>query len=208
MLGIFGGTFDPVHFGHLRPALEALEALALDELRFVPAARPNLRDAPMASPEQRLAMLRLAVAGQPGFAVDARELARPGVSYMADTLASLREEIGARPLCLILGSDAFARLHRWHAWERIPRLAHLVVAHRPGWDGQELAAPLEALLAARECAPEALRQRPAGGVTRLSVTPLDISATRIRELRGRGREIRYLLPEAVRQYIHEHRLYT
>jgi len=201
MLGIFGGTFDPIHFGHLRPALEALESLALDALRFVPASRPNLRDVPQASAEQRLAMLRLAVAGQPGFAVDTRELARPGVSYTVDTLTSLREEMGEKPLCLILGSDAFARLHCWHAWERIPRLAHIVIAHRPGWDGQDLAAPLEALLAERECEAEALRQRPAGGITRLAVTPLDISATRIRELCSQGREIRYLLPEAVRQYI-------
>ena len=208
MIGIFGGTFDPVHFGHLRPALEVMEALSLEEVRFIPAGRPNLRDAPQASAEQRLAMLERAVAGQPGFVIDEREIHRQGVSYMVDTLASVREEIGARPLCLILGYDAFLKLHRWHRWERIPELAHLVVAHRPGWDGQGPDAPLQRLLAERSCAADALADRPAGCIVRVAVTQLDISATRIRELVHGGRDIRFLLPDSVRDYIIEQRLYT
>jgi len=208
MIGIFGGTFDPVHFGHLRPALEVMEALSLDEVRFIPAGRPNLRDAPQADAGQRLVMLARAVDGQSGFLIDEREIHREGISYMVDTLASLREEIGARPLCLILGYDAFLKLPHWHQWERIPELAHIVVAHRPGWDGQVPEAPLQRWLAERSCEAEALADRPAGGIVRVAVTQLDISATRIRELCRAGRDIRYLTPDAVREYILDNHLYT
>ena len=132
-IGIFGGTFDPIHYGHLRTAFELLQALRLGELRFMPAGNPPHREQPMASAEQRVAMVRAATAGQPGFTVDDRETRREGPSYSVDTLAGLRAEHPTRPLCLIVGMDAFLGLPKWHQWQDILKLAHLVVAHRPGW---------------------------------------------------------------------------
>lgn len=211
-VGLFGGTFDPVHYGHLRPALEILEALALDRLLFIPAREPPHRGPPLATPAQRLAMLRLAVADQPGFVIDERELARPGPSYSVDTLRSLRAELGPDlPLCLIVGLDAFLGLGSWHRWEEIPTLANLVVAHRPGWRlepgerGSEGA--LSWLRGHQLTEPRLLHERPAGGVWLQPVTPLDISATGIRAHVGRGSSPRYLLPDPVWRYIQEQGLY-
>ena len=133
MIGVLGGTFDPIHYGHLRPAKEALVTLGLDQLRFVPAARPPHRRSPVASAEQRLRMVELAVADEPCFVVDDREFGRPGPSYTVDTLISMREEFGERTLCLLMGTDAFDGLDTWHCWQRLPQLAHLVVMYRPGW---------------------------------------------------------------------------
>ncbi|MCK9532655.1 MAG: nicotinate-nucleotide adenylyltransferase [Gammaproteobacteria bacterium] len=212
-VGLFGGTFDPVHFGHLRPALECLVALGLPELRLIPSAMPPHRAAPVASPEQRLAMLRLAAADQPGFVVDARELQRPGPSYTVDTLRELRAELGdARPLCLLLGTDAFLGLPSWHHWQALPELAHLVVMHRPGFPREALAEradeAVRALLAARQLAsPTDLHGRPAGGIWLQPVTALDISATAIRASIGAGGSARYLLPDAVWRYIEQNGLY-
>jgi nicotinate-nucleotide adenylyltransferase len=202
-VGILGGTFDPVHFGHLRAALEMLENLGLAEVRLVPCGQPPHRHAPVASAAGRRAMLELAVAGQPGLRVDGRELERPGPSYMVDTLAELRAELGATPLCLLLGSDAFLGLPQWHRWQELLSLAHLVVMHRPGWRlDDSLPAPLAGLLAARRVAAAAdLAAQPAGHILLTAVTPLDISATAIRALIGAGRSPRYLLPEAVWEHI-------
>ena len=208
--GIFGGTFDPIHFGHLRAALELYERLPLDEVRLVPASIPPHREEPGAPPEQRLAMVRAAADDQPGFVVDERELRREGPSYMVDTLQSLRDELGEVSLCLLLGLDAFLGLPRWHRWERLAELAHLVVAHRPGWhlDGAEGAgkAAVE-LLEQRRCPAEVLRQRPAGGVVLQEITPLAISATAIRHLVREGRSPRYLIPDAVWRIIKRDNLY-
>ena len=131
-IGVFGGTFDPIHYGHLRAALEVKEALELSSVLFLPSSGPPHRRAPIASAAQRLQMVRLAVEGQPGFSVDDREIARGGVSYMVDTLVSLRSELGDTPLCLILGMDAFLGLDRWHRWHDLPGLTHFAVGHRPG----------------------------------------------------------------------------
>ncbi|MDD3517103.1 MAG: nicotinate-nucleotide adenylyltransferase [Chromatiales bacterium] len=209
MIGILGGTFDPVHFGHLRPALELLEGLPLDELRLLPCGVPPHRDAPAVSAAHRRAMLERAIDGQPGFRIDTRELDRPGPSYMVDTLASLREELGAAcPIALILGMDAFLGLPTWHRWERIPQLAHLLVMERPGARLPE-DGPLAALVqTGRADAAQALRESPSGRILTWSVTQLDISATRIRALVADGRSVRYLLPAAVNDYIHEHGLYA
>lgn len=212
-IGIFGGTFDPVHYGHLRPALEVMEALELEELRLIPGRVPPHRGAPGASPEARLAMLRLAVADQPGFVVDEREMARAGPSYSVDTLSSLRIEYGPeRPLCLIVGLDAFLGLGSWHRWEEIPKLAHIVVTHRPGWQLEPHTVPgardaLALLERARLESRQALASAPAGGVWLEAVTQLEISATDVRRRRRAGRSIRYLLPDAVRRYIDENELY-
>lgn len=212
-IGIFGGTFDPVHYGHLRPALEVMESLELEELRLVPGRVPPHREAPGAGPAARLDMLRLAISDQPGFVIDERELGREGPSYSVDTLHSLRAELGPdRPICFVVGLDAFLGLGSWHRWEEIPGLAHIVVTHRPGWEFEPHTVPgaedaLALLQRARLDSREALLSAPAGGVWLEAVTQLAISATDIRRRRGAGRSIRFLLPDAVRRYIHENGLY-
>ncbi len=206
-IGILGGTFDPIHYGHLRPALELLEALELAEVRFVPCRIPAHRATPSVTAEQRLALVRLATADQPGFVADERELRREGPSYMVDTLASLRADFGDTPLCLIVGADAFRDLPTWRRWRELTRWAHLVVMRRPGAP-QSLPPALEEFVTPRVIHdPLGLRQKPAGGVLFQPVTQLDISATRIRVLLARGQSPRYLLPEAVLAAIHDRALY-
>lgn len=206
-VGIFGGTFDPIHYGHLRVALEVLEALDLAELRLLPARQPPHRDTPGASPEQRLTLLRLAVSEQPGFVIDERELHRAGPSYMVDTLASLRAELPHSPLCLLVGRDAFGDLPGWSRWTQLFELAHLVVLTRPG-DWPSLPTALQAEIDQRRLAEAAdLARRSAGGIWFQEVTPLAISATRIRALLEVGRSPRYLLPDRVHDFIRTHGLY-
>jgi nicotinate-nucleotide adenylyltransferase len=196
-IGIFGGTFDPVHYGHLRPALELYQDLGLDHVRFIPAAHPPHREAPRVSPGKRLALLRMAVAGEPALRVDDRELRRPGPSFMVDTLESLRRDLAPAPLCLLLGEDAFLGLPGWHRWGEILGLAHLVVATRPG-SMQVRDARLTTLLAEhRVDDPNLLMQSTAGCVLVHSVTPLGISATAIRGLLKMGLSARFLLPDEV-----------
>ena len=131
-IGILGGTFDPIHIGHLRLGEEALQQLCLNQIRFIPAGRPPLRDAPSASPEQRLEMVKLSIADHPDFVVDDSEVMAATQSYTVETLERLRIDFGAeRPLVLLLGQDAFERLESWHRWEEIFSLAHVAVATRP-----------------------------------------------------------------------------
>jgi len=204
MIGVFGGTFDPIHYGHLRPAQEAFAGLGLSELRFVPAGAPPLRAPPAASAVQRRAMIELAIRDLPGFRVDDRELQRPGPSYTVDSLESLRAELGATPLCLLLGMDQFLGFERWHHWRDIPELAHLVVLNRPGLVPE----PLPDWAAARHTPHlQRLHDRPAGLLAFLTVRPQDISATRIRGAVARGESIDGLVPPAVREYIVSNRLY-
>lgn len=207
-VGVFGGTFDPIHYGHLRPALELLEFLNLAEIRFIPCRVPVHRDTPSITAEQRLELVRLATVGQAGFVVDDRELRRPGPSYMVDTLTSLREEIGtAVPLCLILGSDAFRELATWRRWRELTDLAHLVVMQRPG-TALVLPPELDAFVTPRlSDDPLALHERPAGSILLQPVTQLAISATQVRALLARGQSVRYLLPETVLDHIHDRALY-
>lgn len=206
MIGILGGTFDPIHHGHLRIALEVQEILALREVRFIPCRHPPHRAEPSATAEQRLALLRLALADTPGFVVDTRELERPGPSYMVDTLASLRAESGAAPLCLILGYDAFLGLPGWHRWRNLLDYAHWVVVQRPGLI-QPLSGALAVLQQERRLEPEQLMTAPCGGICFLPVSQLDISATQIRTLLRSGRNPRYLLPDAVLRLIRQSRCY-
>jgi nicotinate-nucleotide adenylyltransferase len=202
MIGIFGGTFDPVHFGHLRPVLDLQQALGLTELRLLPCRQPPHRDQPYASPEQRLTMLQLATHGEAGLAIDERELRRDGPSYMVDTLLSLRAELGdACPVALLIGMDALHGLDRWHRWREVVDLCHVVVATRPGWtppqDGE-----VAALVRARQVEDATLlRSQAAGKLMFCPVTLLDISASRIRALLADGKSPRYLLPGAVLEYI-------
>ena len=208
-IGLLGGTFDPVHHGHLRMALESAELLGLDELRLVPVNVPALRTTPGATPAQRIEMLRLATRDVPGLVVDDRELRRGGVSYSIDTLREIRLETGDQDrLCMILGEDAFAGLERWKEWQRLLDYAHIVVLTRPG----DTAAPGAALMgwAAAHLeadAGAALRQASRGRLLRLALTQLAISSTHVRALIGAGRNPRFLLPEPVLGYIHQHRIY-
>jgi nicotinate-nucleotide adenylyltransferase len=202
-IGIFGGTFDPIHFGHLRTAFELLQALRLAEVRLVPAGSPPHRGAPLCDAQHRLAMVRAAIAGQPGFLVDDREIRRQGPSYAVTTLRELRAEAPARPVCLIVGMDAFLGLPQWHEWRAILGLAHVVVAHRPGWMAPD-SGPLGELLAA--CSTkrvEDLHDAPAGRIHVRPVTQLEISSTELRQLIVSGSDPRYLLPDAVRAIIRD-----
>ncbi|MCB2264212.1 MAG: nicotinate-nucleotide adenylyltransferase [Candidatus Thiosymbion ectosymbiont of Robbea hypermnestra] len=208
MIGVFGGTFDPIHFGHLRPALELLQGLPLREIRFVPLRTAVHRTQPVATAAQRLAMVRAAVAGQPGFVADDRELRRTGDSYSYDTLASLRAELGPRlPICLLTGRDAFAELPTWYRWRDIADLAHWVVMRRPGADAAtdpELRHWMAPRLATD---PAVLPRTPGGRVLFRDVTQLDISATAIRARIALGLSPGFLLPEGVLAFIEREGLY-
>ena len=209
-VGIFGGTFDPVHFGHLRVALELQEGLDLERVLMIPAAHPPHRDTPSVSGEHRLRMLEHALTGQSLLVADRRELDRPGPSRTVDTLRSLRAEVGdASPLCLLLGLDAFLDLATWYQWEDIPQLAHIVVAHRPGWAVDEASNndALEPLRRNEVTTPQALHTRPAGLLYHHQVTSLAISATLIRASIYGGGSAAYLVPAEVWRYIQLHNLY-
>jgi len=207
-VGVFGGTFDPIHLGHLRTAFELLEGLDLEEVRFIPAARPPHREAPGAGAELRLAMVRAATEGQPGFVVDDRELRRAGPSYTVLTLAELRAELGVRPICLVVGMDAFAGLPGWHRWQELLELAHLVVAHRPGWNAPASGAVGELLQTCRADDVADLHGSSNGRILVRPVTQLEISSTRLRDIVASGRDPRYLVPEPVRAIISETACYT
>jgi len=214
LLGVFGGTFDPVHYGHLRLAEEAREALDLRSVLWIPAGQPPLRQAPAATAAQRLAMLRLALAGNAAFELDDTEAREPAPSYSITTLERLRLAQGAeQPLVLLLGVDAFLGLPNWHRWRELLTFAHIAVATRPGYaldvcNSHQLAEPLASELHAR------LRQRTddlktaaAGYIVSFEMTPLAISATLIRERLSRGASVRYLLPDTVLDYIALNSLY-
>jgi nicotinate-nucleotide adenylyltransferase len=207
-IGIFGGTFDPIHYGHLRLAEEMAEALNLREVRFIPAGQPPHRDTPRTQAQHRLEMLRLALADNARFSVDEREIGAVRPNYTVDTLTGLRGELGAQqPLCLLLGADAFLGLPSWHEWRRLFDLAHIVVAQRPGSRVTDaMPAPLRSETMARQAA-DISAAGPAGSVVLRAMTPLDISATAIREALTRKRSVRYLLPDAVLDYLQQHQLY-
>jgi len=200
-MGVFGGTFDPIHYGHLRTAFEVLQALRFNEVRFMPCGMPPHRGTPVARPEQRLEMVKAATEAQHGFVVDDRELHRDGPSYSVDTLAALRGEFPLRPIALIIGMDAFLGLPKWYHWQEILQLAHIVVAHRPGWKAPDIG-PLGELLAERGTHRIGdLHQAKSGHIYILDVTQLEISSTDIRDLVSAGRDPRFLMPDAVREYI-------
>ncbi|OOG50197.1 nicotinate-nucleotide adenylyltransferase [Rhodanobacter sp. C01] len=192
-LAIFGGTFDPVHLGHLSVAWEAAELLDAD-VCLMPASVPPHRPPPMASAAQRVAMLRAALQGQSRLTLDTRELERSGPSYTIDTLIELRAEQGDRPLLLLIGADAFAGLPSWHRWRELFEVAHVGVLSRPGVEA-ELSDELQHVISGRRVEDvSVLHHTMAGKLIELAVTPLEISATRIRELLAEGRDPRYLLP--------------
>ena len=208
-LGVFGGTFNPVHYGHLRSALELAERLDLEQLRLMPSAQPPHREAPACSAEHRAAMVALAVAGEPRLACDDRELRRAGKSYTYDSLRELRAELGpARGLCMVMGCDAVLGIEGWHRWRELLDLAHVIIIARPGWSLPQDGVVADWVAGHRVADAAGLKDTPAGGILVEELRPLAISSTEIRELLAAGRSIRYLMPQSVLDYIEDHQLYT
>lgn len=208
MIGIFGGTFDPIHFGHLRVALDVMEALQLEQMRFVPLNQAVHRQQPDTTGIQRLEMLRAAIADQPGFMADDREILRDRPSYSLDTLQSLRRELGWQvPLCLVLGADAYAAFLQWHKPLEIMQSAHLVVMQRPGHMPPDDAELQAFTLQHQVKQTSQLEETATGRIMFLPVTQLEISASDIRQRLRRGVSARYLLPEPVLQIIAREQLY-
>lgn len=209
-VGLLGGTFDPVHYGHLRLAEEARDSLSLAVVRWIPAGRPPHRGEPHSTSAERLEMVRMAVAGNPGFIVDAAEAHARGPSYTVVTLERLRRELGAElPLIVLLGVDAFRSLPTWHRWQELFELAHLAVANRPGsaLDPDELEPELGRHWAARSSDAAAVSNAAAGAIVPLNMTPLAVSGTEIRTRLSAGRSARYLLPDPILDYIERNHLY-
>ncbi|BBP01871.1 nicotinate-nucleotide adenylyltransferase [Sulfuriferula nivalis] len=211
-IGIFGGTFDPIHFGHLRLAEEMAEQINLAQIRFIPAGTPPHRSMPRTDAAHRLAMVELATANNARFVVDTREMVSPSLSYTVDTLHSLRVSFGTtQPLCLLLGADAFLGLTNWNRWRELFDLSHIAIAHRPGYPQStwkdNMPEALRDELEKRLAHPDDVKSCAAGLIVMRPITALDISATHIRDTLRGGRNPRYLLPDAVLDYIHTHQLY-
>lgn len=205
MIGIIGGTFDPIHFGHLRPALEIMEQLSLQSVRFIPSATPPHRWKPEASADSRLEMVKLAIKGVEQFQIDDREYHREGPSYTVDTLTSIRKDIGKNtPVCMILGMDAFEHFSKWKGWQEILELVHLVISSRPGYEKIQKKDWMRQHLT-EEVAD--LQNSPAGRIFFASSNQFDISATYIRKQISSGKSAQYLTPKSVNKYILRNNLY-
>ena len=212
-IGLLGGTFDPIHFGHLRMAEELAEALKLDEIRFIPAAIPPHKATPSVSASSRAAMVRLAINNNSLFSLDERELSRSGASYTVDTLQSLRDELGKETsMVLLMGSDAFTKLNTWHRWQELIALSHIALVQRPvnaATRKEVLPKVLETFLQDHYAEnSKELLTAPAGLVTMQHITALDISATQIRTSLQQKQSVRYLMPDNVIDYIEAQGLYT
>lgn len=212
VIGLLGGTFDPVHFGHLRMAQELAEALQLDEVRFIPAAFPPHKTATFSSAEHRAAMVGLAIAHNPRFSLDERELHRSGASYTFDTLQNLKDELGQdTSLVLLMGSDAFIKLNTWHRWQELLTLCHITLVQRPispTSSKETLPQVLEKFLHDHYTENGAdLHAHANGFITMQQVTALDISATQIRSILTKNQSARYLMPDSVIDYIRAQHLY-
>lgn len=206
-VGILGGTFDPVHVGHLRIALECQQNLGLSNVRLIPSASPPHRDTPSATVDQRVSMVERAILAAPYLQLDNREQQRTGLSYTVDTLKSLREEFPSTPLCLIVGSDAFEGLASWHRWQALLDYAHIVIAYRPGWQ-RNFDQGVGALLAnhfVSEIKP--LHENLSGKVFPCPVTQLAVSASAIRQMIMEGKSAQFLVPDSVWEFIQLNRLY-
>lgn len=207
-IGILGGTFDPIHLGHLRLALELKESLTLNRVHIVPCYRPVHRKLPAADPADRLAMVRCAVANEPAFVVDDREIKRQNPSYMIDTILEMRAEMPDQALCLLLGIDAFLGFASWHRWKDILEEAHLVVAHRPQYQLPKTGVIADLLTSRLQDDPSYVHEQRAGGILLRPITQLEISASDIRKQFAMGRNPRYLLPDRVYDYIKQHSIYS
>ena len=205
---VFGGTFDPIHHGHLRSAIELKELLGADELRLMPSHRPPLRGEPGASSQQRLTMVQAAVEGEPGLRVDDRELGRDAASYTVESLRDLRAELGeAVTLTMVVGSDAYARLQHWQQWSSLLDYAHLLVLERADYPLEAAPEVAMAMNARRVSHVADLASEPAGKFASVRLRQLPISATDIRERVACGRSIRYLLPDVVTAHVARWGLY-
>ncbi len=205
-IAILGGTFNPVHHGHLRAAIEIKETLDLAAVHMIPLFAPPHRDPPAVRADLRLAMLEAATQNEEGLIADDREIRRGGISYTIETLHELRSELGSTPLCMIVGTDAFAYLHTWRDWEELIKLVHIVVVHRPGSDlPQDV--PANKLLQKTDHIKD-LHDSPAGCFMSISIPMLEISSTQIRSILHNGQNPKYLLPESVLKIITEHNLYN
>lgn len=207
-VGIFGGTFDPIHYGHLRTALEIRERLMLDHVRFIPCADPPTAKRPLLDAAMRLRIVAAAIATEPGFVADDREIVRGGVSYTADTLKDLRAEFAQLPLALLMGMDAFLSMPSWRDWQSFLEYSHIIVAHRPGW-----VAPRDGLLgeliATRAVdSPQRLHEDLSGNVFIAEVTQLEISSTALRRSISEGVDPKFLVPPAVRSIVLEMECYA
>ena len=210
VIGVLGGTFNPIHYGHLRMAQELADALELSEVRFIPSANPPHKTMPTTSAQHRAAMVQLAIADNPLFKLDLRELARAGLSYTIDTLISLREELGEEnALCLIMGNDAFLKLNTWYRWQALLDYCHILLVQRSASGSQpKLPEALAALLHDHYTEnSDDLVSKANGCIHMQTVTPLTISSTNIRDIFNAGTSIRYLLPSEVMDYMTKHRLY-
>lgn len=207
-IGILGGTFDPIHHGHLRLALELYESLDLEKIHILPCFQPVHRKEPTASPEARLAMVQCAVMQQPELVADDREVKRQNPSYMIDTLLSFRKEMPKTPLCLLLGIDAFLGFPSWHRWRDILNETHLVIAHRPQYHLPRTGIIADLLLDRLQEDTNYIHRNLAGGILMRPITALEISASDIRKQIALGRNPRYLLPDAVYDHIKEHGTYS
>lgn len=204
-IGINGGTFDPIHYGHLRAALEVMQRVRMEQVRFVPCYQPVHRGTPSVSAEQRCAMIELAIEAQPQFVLDTIEIDRGGPSFMVDTLAQLKQQYvdDQTGLVLMMGTDAYAKFCSWHNWQEILDLANLVIMHRPG---EKLDLHGEEAKLFTECEAKQFSAL-SGQIMELAITQLDISSTAIREDIKQGIQPDYLTPYRVNQYIQKHGLY-
>lgn len=216
-IGIFGGTFDPIHIGHLRMALELKQQLGLDEMRLLPCHQPPHRDAPQVSSQQRAEMLRIALQDCPELQLDERELQRDKPSYTYDTLQEFRKEFGSEvSLVLCMGEDAFAGLPKWYCWQELIQLAHIVVIARPGWSIPASGEARDLLnkhlrevnsLDEQSLDEKPLDETPAGSIVLQSPRLLPISATEIRQQISAGHSAQFLVPDEVWNYIKANKLY-
>ena len=208
-IGLYGGTFDPIHYGHLRPNLELCEVLGLDHVRFIPAFLPPHRDKPQTTAEHRLEMVAQAIKEEQRFVLDDREIKRGGASYTVDTLKSIRQDFPDNPLCLLMGMDAFAGIDRWHHWQELLDYAHIVVSLRPGthFNAQQWPEAIQTFYQAHKADRESIHQSLCGKIRLEPVTQLSISSTDIRNRLKNKQSIRFLMPESVINLIKYYNLY-
>lgn len=209
LLGIYGGTFDPIHIGHLRTAIEIYETLPFQQIRIIPCKVPPHRGGTFASAEQRWDMVAKAVNGLEGIHADPREMQREGISYTVDTLLGLQQDFPETHLCLIVGHDTFLGLPTWHRWQEILTIAHLIVVARPGEDQPSLDMATDIFFSSFQVQenPAQLTQRPSGSILFWKGTALAISSSQIRQRASRHLSLRYLVPDVVHDYINQKMLY-
>ena len=208
LIGLLGGTFDPIHNGHLHVATQLLQQLPLDEVRLLPCYQPVHRGQPIAGPEDRLAMAELACAAYPKITVDTHEMKRQGPSYMIDTLKELHRDNPKNHWCLILGQDAFQHFHTWHQWEEILNYCHLIIVNRPEASIHYPEAINHLLSQHQTLEITTLSTRTHGALYFCTVPPLAISATHLRQQLPQHRVANNTLPDKVLEYIQEHKLYS